>query len=88
VIWTLVFLWSLTCTAPALNSGIGRPCPLGCRDTSTAEPCVDLAKLYVVRHRQSPSWVVHRAAILGLGRLWPLFLRREQRREGGHARGL
>ena len=71
-----VFAWVLTFTAPAHDSGLSMPCPIGCRDTSTAAAaCSDATTFEVWRHRQSPTWVANRAAMLSnvttFTTLWP-----------------
>lgn len=56
---TLVFLWSLTFTAPSLNSHINFFTPIGCRDTTAGTtPLTDLAGFYIIRHRLSPTWAL------------------------------
>jgi hypothetical protein len=71
----LLAAWSLIFTAPVANSNLGQPCPIGCRDTSTAGACTDLASFYVLRHRQSPTWVAKsdsmRADPVVWSRYWP-----------------
>jgi hypothetical protein len=73
----LAFLWSLTFVAPSTNSRLVGSCPLGCRDTTAgAGTLTDLAGFYVIRHRQSPSWLAHRADIIAspdsAARWWPV----------------
>ena len=60
----LATTWSLTFTLPSHYSGLAQPCPLGCRDSSeNATPGVQLGSVFVARHRQSPAWLAHGAAM-------------------------
>lgn len=71
----LVVLWVLAFTAPSLNSAMKHPCPIGCRDATTADRMSDLAQLEVWRHRQSPTWVAKHdsmhASPATWARYWP-----------------
>ena len=60
----LLTTWSLTFTLPSHWSGMAAECPLGCRDSSeNPTPGVQLGSLVIVRHRQSPTWVVNADSI-------------------------
>lgn len=70
----IVFLWTLSFTAPSFDASRTSPCPPGCRDTTvTTSPCVDVATYEVWWQQQSPAWVLHHAAMQSDTSAWTLW---------------